>query len=451
MIVLYLLGNAGGTADREYFCCAADSALKAAFPDTPSNSGTAVEGLINQALIQSCGDQLLLSSHVSIAVSGSTYINERMPDAGRRKSIAEALTYALCDIIETKPFTERISQLISAMLRFVVNSEDIPAEAVNKAMCTAVVVMRANSFMYNISCNELLVKCCNKAKINSQEVFDKLYYATDIFDQSKLYEFALKLALKLLKMLECEMNGSEPLPFEMSFDDDIHYHSGLIYSLVQSESENISQLKQAYDMHKGVRLLFEEKKDKAVSKATQAIYYSDTGALYLNLGKFFDRYSSILFEDDLVTPYQCFDRAIENQTKAFELRQKAYEDDQNNNTVFDYAKSCETLASTYFYMKNYPKSIEIRRRLFEKVKDFEHDSRLEGKLDNMKDNLVGCYLQIALSRSLTDDEYNECTAILEYLVSKYPKGEVFHERPAIKLEKLKKLHSSQPYEKGTAQ
>jgi hypothetical protein len=70
-------------------------------------------------------------------------------------------------------------------------------------------------------------------------------------------------------------------------------------------------------------------------------------------------------------------------------------------------------------MKDYRRSIEMRCKLFDAVKDITLDERLDVIIDKMYINQAGCYLMISKSCILEQDEYNKCVEYLENIIKKY--------------------------------
>ena len=243
-----------------------------------------------------------------------------------------------------------------------------------------------------------------------------------------------RLASKLLEELD-------ETKYITDIDSIIHYKVGLIYSLVQADCDDnpkLNLLGSAYDKHKEVADLF-KKELSSVKDSTKQIYYSDTGALFLNLGKKFDRFSEILFKDKINNPWECYEKAVENHNKAIELRKKAFEKNKNSTTALYYARSVENLANTYFTSQSYRSSIEIRNKIFDEIKNIETDDRLTIQLDKMFINQAGCYLIISKSRQLTQKEYYTCVKGLEKIIRKHLDDNNFRKDAMEKLDEIKKL------------
>ncbi len=217
-------------------------------------------------------------------------------------------------------------------------------------------------------------------------------YITDILDKNtETKAQTVELAKKLLKNPSLD----KIKPTEQLF----HYKTGLMYSL--AFTSNSTDLKTAYDIFRDLSAnskystihKYEECRQinrKIILQERYEMFASDSGALFVNLGKNITKISEYI----KLKPEECFKEAAKWYDIALKIREEKYNDNAyDNSRLKAYLRSVNSKGIVYYYMKDYRKSYELREKIINNfpLSDYEHDNEIRDLLCTFRNNTVGCF------------------------------------------------------------
>ena len=192
---------------------------------------------------------------------------------------------------------------------------DIRTETLEKI----VRIIRKNSLFHSHELNRKLYYLFKRTGADNKEIFECYYYIGDLLDQEKQYAYSSDLANQLLDVLLLQNPRNDNTTWGIDENHFIRYTMGLIYSLILADSKNIHTLENAYYKYYFVKNAYLA--DYQMTDKVKGIVNSDVGALYLNLGKKFERYYDMLLKEGINTKKECLEKALEHHEFAKKIRQ----------------------------------------------------------------------------------------------------------------------------------
>ena len=281
-------------------------------------------------------------------------------------------------------------------------------------------IIRSQSLLFSHELNRKLYYLFERTGADNLKKFECYYYIGDLLDQNKQYVFSSNLANQLLNVLSVH-NPRNDSRWKIDESHFIRYNMGLLYSLILADSENIHTLENAYYKYYFVKNAY--LKDYQMTNKVKGIVNSDIGALYLNLGKQYDDYSVILSKEGINSKLDCINKALIHHELAKDVRKAIINEELSTygtindiETLRDYVKSCDCIATDLYYCEEYDRAIDYRKTALSDnlVKQFIDQEPLMRCVYIMYLNIAGCYHKIIAERlkSVSDDEIEYCLSIL---------------------------------------
>ena len=337
------------------------------------------------------------------------------------------------ELLEQETEPNRVKQLIyisTNILYMCVKEQEEQENNKLEELCSryiriAIDKMRIFSILYSTDVNNKLSSIISSLKTESyRKLFNSLYYLTDVFEHNKQYELSAVLAEKLLIILKNDLKRVGVMTEDKTkkaflhdyvfnnFDECIHFYTGLIYSMTIAGKSDVNWIRKAYieynsfNSENGEIATLTRIYKKEISSQTNALFYSDSAALFIILADNIEHLSDLLTNDGYDDKKKCLQKALELHNVGYNIRLNQYIKSPNVFTAKDVAQSCDNIGFVYYKLGDFEASINIRKEFYNSKLFFDYVNMepLQSLLYSMKINQAGCYIEIAKQRQLTTEE-----------------------------------------------